>query len=136
MTQSNNCFWPHPFLSNAHLVARIAVMSATLIWAMAVLLQTSALNFATYSSINFLHEDIWGGVYFLVGLGVFYRTWFHKQPHKIGSVLNGAMAFLWTYNTIGLALFWSIIPPGGFGASITIMSLSYFNLIATAKKLP
>ena len=127
------CFYPHPYLGPALLVARISVIAATMVWAWAVLLQIDTLNNPTYRQLSFIEEDLLG-VFFLMVSGVqLYRTWFHSRPHWGGSFLNGAMAFLWTYSAIGLLFFWQVVPAGGFGACVAMMGLSWFNVIATVK---
>ena len=127
-------FYPHRYLSDTALVARLAVIAATLSWAVLVLWQDAGFT-QTYRALGLvMDENLWGGFYLAIGLFQLARTWLQSPPCVAGHAINAALAFLWTYTTLGFLLFWPHPPIGGFSACATVMCLSFVNVLALPKK--
>ena len=127
-------FYPHRVLSDASLVARLSVVAATIVWSVLVLYQDVAFT-QTYRALSLVApENVWGALFLAVGVWQLLRTWYQSPPCIAGHVMNAAMAFLWTYSTLGFLLFWPQPPVGGFTACLTVMCLSYMNVLAFPRK--
>lgn len=127
-------FYPHAVLSDAALVARVSVVAATIVWGTLVLWEDVAFT-QTYRALGLLlPENVWGTFYLAIGLWQLGRTWYQSPPCVAGHLMNAAMAFLWTYSTLGFLLFWPQPPVGGFTACLTVTCLAYLNVIALPKR--
>lgn len=92
----------HPYHHSGAIIARLAVCSGTLLWAIVVLAEPNALAITRYGAplTAYVPEDLIAGTFAALSIGLAYRIFRPSPPHPLGVLANVALALFWLYADI------------------------------------
>ena len=127
-----------PHYYSASILAKLAVVCSTAVWAFVVLVNDDALSltrFPLYARMTALVDaKVWAAVALICSVLAFYRIWVHATPRWYGSILYGWFMCFWLYIALGVVTTPGLLLPAMSGAVGTIAGLAVYAFIVNPKQ--
>ena len=131
--------WNHPYHYAASIVAKLATNAATVIWAIHVLIDPTALSLGRFSYYGLMLEvapaRAWALAAILLSLFGIWRLWRKSPPIWLGAVGYAVLMLFWSY--IALAINFLMerpVPPAGAACIAVVAILSVYAFVSNPRK--
>jgi hypothetical protein len=130
--------WHHPHHYAASIVSKLAVNSATVIWAVHVLLDPKAMSSGRFSyytlMLEYLSPSAWACLATVLSFIGIYRLWAKSPPIWIGGIGYAVLMLFWSYIAIAVNFLTPRpVPPAGAAAIAIVAVLSVYAFVANPR---
>lgn len=127
----------NPYLYSATILARIAVLFATIVWSVLVMVDPVKIDpsrYPVYSDmVAVMPPRAWAGGGIFICAVAFARIWMHCRPHWSGPILYAAIMGFWSYLSASVFFSGTPIPPAAAACILTVALLSVFAFVSNPK---